>query len=98
MDEKLKQIGERLNSYHCQESVDEIWRIKINGSYFMAPSGKTSWKTKGHAKNAFHDTFERAVFEFIPEIYELYSKEKLKELKKILEKMEEQKIIEFVKF
>lgn len=38
----------RKNGQNC-------WRIKFNGKYITVSSGKSSWKTKGHARSAFNN-------------------------------------------
>ncbi len=98
MDKKLlKKIGDELDYFNTNNDDDsQVWMIKVNGKVFIPASGKTGWRTKAFAKLAFHESFKESVCRCMPDIDNLYSKEKLNKLKEILSIMEEEKIIEFV--
>ena len=47
-------LNERADVIIKQSTPTDVWRIKIDNTFVTLPSGKSSWKKIGHAKNALH--------------------------------------------
>jgi hypothetical protein len=42
---------------YAQIKIESVWRIKVNGKFIKVRSGRSVWANRGHAVNAFKNSF-----------------------------------------
>lgn len=58
-EEKAIETAEKVLSMNMQKKAPQLWVARVNGEIIKLPSGKSSWKQRGHAKSAVTNALYR---------------------------------------
>ena len=58
-----KLLDKRADVLVKNPAPNDVWRVRIDGYFIVMPSGKSSWKQKGHAKNALRNAMNTVFYD-----------------------------------